>query len=67
MKKINMKLKNTCRKQPIIHSIVWAAAIIASALLANNTFLSVILLPVLATCHILYIQKHKPTSSTNCH
>jgi hypothetical protein len=36
----------------INQSVLWAAAIIASALLGSNWFLSLVLLPTLAYCSI---------------
>jgi len=61
-------MNNSCSKRQISSSIIWAASIIATALLGGSAFLSIVLLPALAACHILYIQKQvKTNNKSNCH
>lgn len=51
------------RKYLISNAVLWAAAIIASAIVGAPAVLSTILLPSLATCSLLAA---RPTSASRC-
>ena len=50
------------RREVIANSILWAAAILASAILHAPTFLTLVLLPTLATGSLLLARRRTPTS-----
>ncbi len=54
------------REVVIANSILWAAAIVASAILHAPTFLTLVLLPSLATCSLILARRRSRVGTRVC-